>query len=145
MKSLTTVCLAVLGGLMLIVSHRVAGQIENVKLIEDERLVSAQPAVDEEAIRRLVDQQNRGEQDLKGTDAFVAESGAGPNVPNPATHERIVRLVVAQSGELAYEYGDYSQGFAAPDSKAQPFGGAYLRVWRKQGGEWLVDAAFIRP
>lgn len=151
MKILATACLTVLGGLALIVSHRVTAQVENVKLVEDDRLVSTAPAAqlfaDEQTIRTLVDRQNRGEQPLKGTDAFVGESAAVSTLeqPNPATHERITRLVVAQSGELAYEYGNYTSGLVAPESKAESLDGAYLRVWRKQNGEWLVDAAFVRP
>lgn len=101
-----------------------------MKLVEEERLVSALSLegqfADEQAIRALVERQNRGEQAINGTDEFVG-SGAAPaylvvirrpstktlEVPEqaaPVLHERIVRLVVAQSGELAYEYGDYGCG-----------------------------------
>ena len=171
MKTITTVCNVIFGGLMLVTSHWVIAQVENVKLIEEERLVSAPPSAgqfaDEQVIRALVERQNRGEEVIKGTDEFLLASGvtaAYPVVgyqpstgtlevpervrleqPAPAMYERIVRLVVAQSGELAYEYGDYAFGLAAPEPKAQSFDGSYLRVWRKQNGHWLVDAAFARP
>lgn len=171
MKTITTVCNVVIGGLMLVTSHWVSAQVENVKLIEEERLVSVPLSVgqftNEQAIRALVERQNRGEEVIKGTDEFVFASGvtaaypvvghqpstetlevperAGLEQPAPVVYERIVRLVVAQSGELAYEYGDCAFGLAAPEPKAQSFDGSYLRVWRKQNGHWLVDAAFARP
>lgn len=171
MKTITTGCNVVLGGLMLVTSHWVIAQVQNVKLIEEERLVSipssAEQFADEQAIRAMVERQNRGGEVIKGTDEFVLASGvttaypvvsrqpstetlevpelAGLEQPAPVVYERIVRLVVAQSGELAYEYGDYAFGLVAPEPKAQSFDGSYLRVWRKQNGHWLVDAAFARP
>ena len=56
-----------------------------------------------------------------------------------------IRIVVADSRDLAYEY---SKGTVEFDLKA---GGhvradtGVLRVWQKQGGEWKVAASFARP
>lgn len=146
MKSLITLGFALLGGLMFFLSHRVIAQMENVKLVEDERLISgpapAQPFIGEQAIRALVEQQNRGLQVVKTSDVFVTESASERTTQR---HERIVRLVVAQSGELAYEYGNYVPLSAQPNVKTQSAEGSYLRVWRKQNGEWLVDATVAQP
>ena len=55
------------------------------------------------------------------------------------------RLVVARSGDLAYDFGDFTISHGAPDKTRTSFNGSYLRVWRKANGEWLVDAFFARP
>jgi hypothetical protein len=59
---------------------------------------------------------------------------------------KIDRLVIARSGDVAYEYGTFNLQFdTVPDNKHVDHDGAYLRTWRKEKGEWLVDAAFMRP
>jgi hypothetical protein len=35
--------------------------------------------------------------------------------------------------------------FDTPEKKHISFKGAYLRVWRKVGGEWMAEVVFARP
>jgi hypothetical protein len=60
------------------------------------------------------------------------------------------RVVVSQSGDLAYGFAYFDMEFDRPDSTGQgtehvKFEGSQLSVWRKVGGEWKLDAVFSRP
>ena len=57
-------------------------------------------------------------------------------------------VVVARSGDLAYETGPYSMTMTGPDQKPATEKGHYVAVWRKQGdGTWkvAVDAPSSDP
>ena len=57
-------------------------------------------------------------------------------------------VVVARSGDLAYETGPYSMTMTGPDKKPATEKGHYVAVWRKQGdGTWkaVVDAPISDP
>jgi ketosteroid isomerase-like protein len=54
-------------------------------------------------------------------------------------------LVVAKSGDLAYEYSNFRMEWDGPDGKRTGFNGALLRVWRKVDGQWLAEALYARP
>lgn len=135
MKHSIITCTIILTCFLLTAGHRATAQqevawVENVKLVEEERFeispASAQPPANEQVIQTL-------------SEWAVLET------PAVATCKRTIQFVVAQSGELAYEYGDYALGVVATDPSQQSFDGSYLRVWRKQNGQWLVDEAFARP
>lgn len=55
------------------------------------------------------------------------------------------RIVVAKSGDVAYEYGTSSMGFTNPQGKKVAWDAGYVRCWRKADGQWKVDLTFIRP
>lgn len=57
----------------------------------------------------------------------------------------IKRLRIADSGELAYEYSEAKNEFDRPDGTHVAGTVSMLRVWRKAGDSWKVEAAFIRP
>ncbi|MDB5240925.1 MAG: hypothetical protein JWP57_1550 [Spirosoma sp.] len=126
----------------------------------------AQTTADEKAIRQIVDRSNAGERP-NTTDNTIFWSGAysHPRVGKVSEAEgkkmvaefakersnqqqsmKIERLVVASSGDIAYEYGTFNLNFdSVSEKKHVSFDGAYLRTWRKEKGQWLVDAAFMRP
>ncbi|MCI0389972.1 MAG: nuclear transport factor 2 family protein [Acidobacteria bacterium] len=123
----------------------------------------AQTNPDERALRELVRLENEGKQVIKFTDQSISVSGAypgpviGPEARKKANEEvnrnrlnqtrknEIVRLVVSKSGDMAYEYGNFTMSFDTPEKKHVSFSGAYLRVWRKVGGEWMVEVLLARP
>lgn len=65
--------------------------------------------------------------------------------PNETITFELIRLVLAESGDLAYECGDHHIRWDRPDGNRTGFDGSYVRVWRNTDGEWLVAAAFYRP
>ncbi|QJW90225.1 nuclear transport factor 2 family protein [Spirosoma taeanense] len=122
-------------------------------------------SADEQAIRNLVAQQNNGQR-IPYTSEGIFWSGAYPRpvrIGKPETEDEkainermrkrtnqksafnIDRLVIAQSGDIAYEYGTGSLSFDDADNKHVSHETGYLRTWRKQNGEWKVDLMFIRP
>lgn len=130
--------------------------------------VGAQPtaSADEQAIRQIVDRENAGARP-NTTDQAVFWSGAyaRPVIGKPAEADRkkmmermateranqqqsrkIERVVVAASGDVAYEYGTFRLIYdSLPDNKHVDHEGAYLRTWRKEKGQWLADITFMRP
>ena len=57
-------------------------------------------------------------------------------------------VVVARSGDLAYETGSYSMTMTGPDKKPATEKGQYVVVWRKDAsGQWkvVVDAPVSDP
>jgi ketosteroid isomerase-like protein len=53
-----------------------------------------------------------------------------------------IRIEVAKSGDLAYEYSDARLGFEMKDGRKVEIPTSILRVWRKEGGQWKVAAQF---
>ena len=122
---------------------------------------------DEQALRELIKQENEGKDVIKQTEESIFVSGMLPRpvvgrketeaaepkmredvakrMPNQSTKTEMKRLVVARSGDLAYDSGDFTISFDAQNKTRKGFDGSYLRVWRKKNGEWLVDAFFARP
>jgi ketosteroid isomerase-like protein len=132
------------------------------------QLTSNTIGADERTIRELVEKQNRNpdKRIISTTDESIFWTGAFPNPsiakkPNPENEainqkikkerlnyqatSRIERLVVAQSGDIAYEYGNGTLSWDTPDKKHINFDNAYLRTWKKINGEWKVDTFFARP
>jgi uncharacterized protein (TIGR02246 family) len=48
-------------------------------------------------------------------------------------------IVVAESGDIAYDIGTYSLAFTSEQGPVQDLG-KYVVVWKKVGGEWKVAA-----
>jgi ketosteroid isomerase-like protein len=120
---------------------------------------------DEQVLREIIQQENEGKLAKRSEDSiFVSGLLPRPIVgrqqreemqskmqevskrrPNQTNKTEMQRLVVAQSGDLAYDFGDFTVSYDAPDKKRTSFNGSYLRTWRKIDGEWVVDAFFGRP
>ena len=64
----------------------------------------------------------------------------GPAPSDSSTQQQeTMRVVVAKSGDLAYELGRFTNPPGAPVP-----GGFYVRVWQKQGGQWKLLATAPR-
>lgn len=126
----------------------------------------AQPrSSDEEAIRALIARQRDGAEIALTSDAIVWSGafkrpfvmpGTGEQIPGPARpSERVpgsqrvaitpVRVEMAKSGDLAYEFSDFVLSFETKAGEHVSFPGSALRVWRKEGAAWKVAAAFMHP
>lgn len=122
-------------------------------------------ADDEQQIRELVKKADAGVK-IKHTDdsIFVAGGLQRPLVgkerddfsaqhademkkdrPNQKKQTTIRRLVIAQSGDLAYDFSDVKVSWDGKDGKPAGLEASHLRVWRKKNGEWLEEAIFARP
>lgn len=56
------------------------------------------------------------------------------------------RIVVAASGDMAYEYGTAHMTYTERDTgKLVDFTAAYLRVWRAEGGSCKLAAEMFEP
>jgi len=53
------------------------------------------------------------------------------------------RIVVAASGDVAYDYGRYRTTWTGPTG-SQQVQGVYLRTWRKVEGEWKIAATLAQ-
>lgn len=66
--------------------------------------------------------------------------------PNETRKTDVVRIRVAQAGDMAYEFSNFRIEYDDPQTKQKTgFNGSLLRVWRKVAGKWLVEASFARP
>ena len=125
---------------------------------------SAQTAPsDEQQIRALIAKINSGEAKGISTKDSIFWSGAikrpvigpqqGEEVPDdtrpsdrkPGSQRvasTIVRIEVAKSGDLAYEYSDRVLSVEMKDGRKESFPSSVLRVWKKEAGQWKVAAHF---
>jgi hypothetical protein len=55
------------------------------------------------------------------------------------------RVVIADSRDLAYEYGKVTTEFDLKSAEHVKLEAGLLRVWQKQDGNWKEAAAFARP
>jgi uncharacterized protein (TIGR02246 family) len=77
--------------------------------------------------------------DLRGIDALRGGIGGMMQDPNFALAFEAVEVVVARSGDLAYETGTYTMTMSDPQQKPATEIGHYVVVWRKQpDGAWKV-------
>lgn len=86
--------------------------------------------------------------DITGATAIREAIGAMMQDPAFALSFHPDSVVVARSGDLAYETGPYSMTMTGPDKKPATEKGHYVVVWRRQaGGEWkvAVDAPISDP
>ncbi len=83
---------------------------------------------------------------VRGAGASAAEEASirkliatcDPDNRVPGSEKRktgVMRIVVADSRELACEYGKSTSKFDLTNGKDISLGGGILRVWQKQGGE----------
>jgi len=80
-----------------------------------------------------------GAPDLRGLEAIRAGIGGMMQDPNFNLSFEIENVVVAASGDLAYETGTYGLSLSDPEGKAVSQQGHYVVVWRKQpDGHWKV-------
>jgi hypothetical protein len=61
-------------------------------------------------------------------------------------HVTIRRIEVAQAGDMAYEFSDYTlSAVMTNDNQTRTVAGSLLRVWKKINADWKVVAGFMRP
>jgi ketosteroid isomerase-like protein len=124
-------------------------------------------SADEKVLRGLIEKEIKGERlpYTAYTEDTVFWSGAyhrplegrkhmeavrkGRRAASKRTNERrtrdVKKLVMAQSSDLAYEYSDYTLEFDEPDGRRFHVKGSYVRVWRKEDGQWKVALWFGQP
>jgi ketosteroid isomerase-like protein len=67
-------------------------------------------------------------------------------VPNSQRNQTTpVRIEIAKSGDLAWEFSDGVISFDMKDGRKVSFPQGILRVWRKEGADWKIAAIFTRP
>ena len=118
-------------------------------------------ATAEAAIRKLIAADNDGHVPPRMADRIAWSSAyqrpiIGQERPVPAASAEIpladrastkgirtpVRLVVADSGDLAYEYDTGVLMITMKDGSTRKIENASIRVWQKEQGEWKVAADF---
>jgi len=70
----------------------------------------------------------------------LSEQAAPPSVKHTP-----VRIVVADSGDLAYEYEAITLTTTLKAGGTRAVEAAGLRVWQKDQGQWKVAASFAAP
>jgi ketosteroid isomerase-like protein len=75
-------------------------------------------------------------------DAFKEVDAARKNHKESDNH--VDRLVVAPSGDMAYEYGTSHISFEREKQHVE-FTAAYLRVWKASGGQCKIAAMMAQP
>lgn len=86
--------------------------------------------------------------DAQGQEAILALIGAMMQDPNFELSFEAEEVVVAGSGDLAYETGTYGLTMSDPEGNPAPTHGHYVVVWQKQpDGAWKVvrDAPVSDP
>jgi uncharacterized protein (TIGR02246 family) len=89
-----------------------------------------------------------GVPDISGIAAIREGIGGMMQDPNFALSFEADRVVVARSGDLAYETGSYVMTMSGPDGEPATEQGHYVVIWRKQAdGGWkvAVDAPLSDP
>jgi hypothetical protein len=77
---------------------------------------------------------------------LLSTSSAPNRVPGHTTIKtEPIRLVVADSRDLAYEYGKVTTEFDLKSGEHVKLEAGMLRVWQKQDGSWKEAAVFTRP
>jgi AhpD family alkylhydroperoxidase len=74
-----------------------------------------------------------------GRSAVVEMWKSWGELANVAVDFAADKLVVAQSGELAYDYGHYSFAFDSDEGRVSDEG-KYIVIWTNVGGEWRIAA-----
>jgi hypothetical protein len=121
---------------------------------------------DEEIIRGLVQAENSSGEAPKFTDNVIYVSGAYPQPltsleqltaartqraalnqprPNESSTCEIGRLVVAEARDMAYEFGKLTLRWDSPAGHRTGLDATYVRIWRKLGGEWMVEVSIVHP
>ncbi|MBA2564624.1 MAG: nuclear transport factor 2 family protein [Gemmatimonadetes bacterium] len=74
---------------------------------------------------------------FEGRDAILRDQEESFTRPNATGTFKSDRIVISESGDMAYDLGTYSGGYDGPDGRVEN-SGQYLTVWRKIGDEWKV-------
>lgn len=153
MKNQTAMCARTIIGLLALMLTSQSAQAQS----------PLESKADEQTIRDLVRQENEGKRVIKFTDQSIIASGATPRPVvgqdarkkmiqelsakrlNQTRKDETLRLVISESGDMAYEFGNFTLSFDTPEKKQVSFSGYYLRVWRKVNREWMVEVLFARP
>jgi ketosteroid isomerase-like protein len=56
-----------------------------------------------------------------------------------------VRIEIAKSGDMAYEFSTSELSFELKDSQKERLPTSVLRVWKKEASQWKIAAMFARP
>jgi len=89
-----------------------------------------------------------GTADVRGKEAITKAATGMMQDPNFALSFQADRIVVARSGDIAYETGSYSLTMSDPAKNPATQRGNYVVVWQKQGdGTWkaAIDAPVSEP
>ena len=89
-----------------------------------------------------------GAPDISGVADLREGIGGMMEDPNFALSFAADKVVVARSGDIAYETGTYSMTMSDPDGNPAPQKGFYVVVWQKGAdGQWkvVVDAPVSDP
>jgi len=143
---------------------RIAVPILLIALLVSPAAAQSQGA-DEKAIREQIAKIEKGESGMATSDvifwsgAYVRPTvGSEKGVPvegdlsldnrapgSQKTKVTPVRIEVAKSGDLAYEYSDGELSYTLKSGQSVTTKTSILRVWRKENGVWKVAAQFARP
>lgn len=123
-------------------------------------------AIEEAAIRKIVSAENDGRPvphmadqifwsgpyqrpviwPEKPTPASTAIAPIEERAPSGSTSLKTpVRIVVADSRDLAYEYETTALSIKMKNGTTRAVESAALRVWQKESGEWKIAAEFSAP
>ena len=132
-------------------------------------------SADERAIRELIARYDKGESVTRTGDVIVwtgefKRPTVGPQTPEalpadqrpssaripgspservPGSRRRVttpVRIEIATSGDLAYEFSNSELSFDLKNAEREvAIPASVLRVWKKDGGQWKIAAMFARP
>jgi hypothetical protein len=60
---------------------------------------------------------------------------------------KVRRLVIAQSGDIAYEFSDFTMSWDSADKGHVTINGSIMRAWKKtkHTNDWQLDMTFARP
>lgn len=121
---------------------------------------------DEQILRDLISRADKDPNAVKRSDDAIFVSGAFPRPIvgreqwnamrskrdgmtktriNEMQKTELVRLVISESKDMAYDFGNFTVDYDTADKQHVTFNGSYLRVWRKIKGEWKSEAFFARP
>lgn len=118
---------------------------------------------DEQTIRDMIKQENENQVRPKTTEEVILAPVGTPRPfvgkqayvagiqelskmrPNTKLNRVPERVVVAESKDLAYEYGNQTMSWDKPEGGRSEGQGSYIRIWRKINGEWLLEAFMARP
>lgn len=117
----------------------------------------------EQIIRDLVEQENAGKIKIPFTPNYILVTGINPRPVigvvqhqakkggakqlkgEPKNKKTILRLTVSNTGDIANEYGIYSNTASSGTVIGQASTGSYLRTWKKVSGRWMIDIIFSGP
>ncbi len=118
-------------------------------------------AAEEAAIKKIISAGNPSSlADAVFWSGAYKRPAVGTETPEPKTGDRaiservpgsqkgstqVIRIVVADSRDLAYEYSKGSLDFDVKSGQHFHTDTGILRVWQKQGGDWKIAATFARP